>query len=132
MLVVNQEGTVVVDTTGAQFKVIHSGNTKQEYQIVYSCGGNRSETVMGSYYDSEEAQDALLSTLQLKGNMVRFPEAYKHEQSIDVGEPGEMCPVCGGDSTVYDTRYDAGSGRRVRRRICSECHNRWKTVEIIV
>jgi len=42
---------------------------------------------------------------------------------------GDLCPKCGGDSGVFDSRRRA-DGNIVRRRECKACEWRWSTIEI--
>ena len=47
-------------------------------------------------------------------------------------EEGHICKRCGSDqSFIYDTRETKAYGfRRIRRRECKECGNRWITCEL--
>lgn len=40
-----------------------------------------------------------------------------------------MCPKCGADSRVYDSR-EQEDGRIVRHRRCLDCDTKFKTVEV--
>lgn len=41
-----------------------------------------------------------------------------------------ICPVCGYDTEVFDSRYNERSGFVLRNRRCLECGKKFKTVEI--
>ena len=41
-----------------------------------------------------------------------------------------ICPACGGDSHVVDTR-DTAEGEIRRRRKCDQCGARWSTLEVM-
>ena len=40
-----------------------------------------------------------------------------------------MCPKCGGDTRVVDSRSD---GRRIRKRKCCDCGKTFHTIEVII
>ena len=42
---------------------------------------------------------------------------------------GDLCPKCGGDSGVLESRRRA-DGHIWRRRQCKSCEHRWPTIEI--
>lgn len=44
----------------------------------------------------------------------------------------EDCPLCGGDTEVYDIRYVSYRGQKLRRRRCLSCGHRYGTIEIRV
>ena len=41
-----------------------------------------------------------------------------------------LCPTCGGEARVMDTRTSGGATRR--RRECAECRTRFATLEILI
>lgn len=47
---------------------------------------------------------------------------------LDIEQAARMCPVCGEDSSVYDTR-ETPEGKIVRRRRCSACGAQFETEE---
>lgn len=40
-----------------------------------------------------------------------------------------ICPKCGGDTRVGDTRYEEKENEIFRRRVCKNCSNEFFTVE---
>lgn len=47
---------------------------------------------------------------------------------LSTEDAARMCPVCGSDSRVYDSR-EQPDGSIVRRRVCRDCGMRFETVE---
>lgn len=56
----------------------------------------------------------------------------KVEPKTDSAIPAEICDKCGGDSKVIDTRFYEVFNKRLRRRECLICKNRWSTYEIAI
>lgn len=50
---------------------------------------------------------------------------------LDIERAARMCPVCGEDSSVYDTR-ETPEGKIVRRRRCSACGAQFETEETFI
>ena len=50
---------------------------------------------------------------------------------LDIERAARMCPVCGEDSYVYDTR-ETPEGKIVRRRRCSACGAQFETEETFI
>lgn len=53
------------------------------------------------------------------------------EEMLDIERAARMCPVCGEDSYVYDTR-ETPEGKIVRRRRCSACGAQFETEETFI
>lgn len=50
---------------------------------------------------------------------------------LGIERAARMCPVCGEDSYVYDTR-ETPEGKIVRRRRCSACGAQFETEETFI
>lgn len=48
---------------------------------------------------------------------------------LDTEQAARMCPICGEDSFVYDTRETA-NGKIIRRRRCTKCSTQFETEEV--
>jgi transcription elongation factor Elf1 len=50
------------------------------------------------------------------------------EKMLDTEQAARMCPICGEDSSVYDTR-ETPNGKIIRRRRCTKCGAQFETEE---
>lgn len=80
------------------------------------------------YDEYDEIQRCLNCTKEDCDNCVYYGTQTKEENE---NKPVKICPFCGSDTKVYDSREDMFGGV-IRKRVCVSCGITYKTKEIFL